>query len=93
MSVVKSGTVENWGEALADIASVLYFKQAVPERWEYFANNLAALRRNLADKWPQHETTAWLHKVIASGANKPVEQSLFDAAFSLRLQFRPEAGR
>jgi len=29
LAVVKSGSVETWAEALADIVSVLYFKEAV----------------------------------------------------------------
>ena len=89
LSVVKSGKVENWGEALADIASVLYLKQSVPERWQYFAHSLVAFRSNMADQWPEHDTSAWLNKVIANGAHKPAEQSLFEAAFQMRLQYRP----
>lgn len=86
-SVVKSGAVETWGEALADIVSVLYFKQTVPDRWEQFANTLAAMRSNQAARWPEHNTSAWLQKVVAAGADKPAHLSLFEAAFQLRRQF------
>ncbi len=89
-SVVKSGALENWGEALADIVSVLYFKQAVPDRWQQFAGALAAMRSSNAGKWPEHNTSAWLNKVIAAGADKPEHLSLFEAAFQLRRQFQPE---
>ncbi len=89
-SVVKSGAVENWGEALADIVSVLYLKQAVPDRWQQFAGTLAAMRSSQAGKWPEHNTSAWLNKVIAAGADKPEHLSLFEAAFQLRRQFQPE---
>lgn len=89
-SVVKSGAVENWGEALADIVSVLYFKQTVPDRWQQFAGALAAMRSSQAGKWPEHNTSAWLNKVIAAGADKPEHLSLFEAAFQLRRQFQPE---
>jgi len=88
-SVVKSGAVEIWGEALADIVSVLYFKQTVPERWEQFATKLAAMRSNQAAQRPEHNTSAWLKKLIASGAHKPAHLSLFEAAFQLRRQFQP----
>ena len=89
-SVVKSGAVENWGEALADIVSVLYFKQTVPDRWQQFAGALAAMRSSQAGKWPEHNTSTWLNKVIAAGADKPEHLSLFEAAFQLRRQFQPE---
>ncbi len=89
MSVVHVGAMETWGEALADIASVLYFKQVVPDRWKEFANRLAAMRSGLAAKWPEHDTSPWLRKVIAAGAVKPANQSLFEAAFQLRREFAP----
>ena len=89
-SVVKSGAVETWGEALADIVSVLYLKQAVPDRWQQFAGALAAMRSSQAGKWPEHNTSTWLNKVIAAGADKPEHLSLFEAAFQLRRQFQPE---
>jgi hypothetical protein len=89
MSVAHVGAIETWGEALADIASVLYFKQAAPERWREFANRLADMRSGLAAKWPEHDTSPWLRKVIAAGALKADNQSLFEAAFQLRRQFAP----
>ncbi|MCY7386664.1 MAG: hypothetical protein LH481_01135, partial [Burkholderiales bacterium] len=89
-SVVKSGAVETWGEVLADIVSVLYFRQTVPERWEQFATKLAAMRSDQARRWPEHNTSAWLQKLIASGAERPAHLGLFEAAFQLRRQLQPE---
>lgn len=89
-SVVKSGAVEIWGEALADIAAVLYFRQAVPAQWRRFANGLAGMRDDLARIHPVHNTGKWLHKMIAADADKAPNQNLFEAAFQLRRQFRPE---
>jgi hypothetical protein len=88
-AVVKSGTVETWGEAFADIVSVLYLREAVPERWAQFANSLVALRSDLAQKWPEHDTSAFLRAVIAGGASRPPERSLFDTAFELRRLHDP----
>ncbi len=90
-SVVKSGAVETWGEALADIVSVLYFRQAEPDRWEQFANKLAAMRRTMVGKWPEHDTSAWLRQIIATRADLRPNQSLFETAFQLRRQYRPDA--
>lgn len=89
LSVVKSGLVETWGEALADIASVLYLKQVEPERWQHFAKGIATMRHGLAWKWPEHDTSPWLLKVIAANAESAPNQTLFDAAFQLRRKFRP----
>lgn len=87
-SVVKSGAVETWGEALADIASVMYLKKAQPERWTYFASGIATMRENLARKWPQHDTSVWLRNLIA--ANPDIGgDSVFEAAFDLRRRYRP----
>lgn len=90
LSVVKSGAVVTWGEALADIVSVLYLKQVVPGRWAHFANGLAAMRHDLASKWPEHDTSAWLYKIIAADAGVAANQSLFETAFRLRRQYRPD---
>jgi hypothetical protein len=90
LSEVKSGAVEKWGEALADIAAVLYLKQAVPGRWEHFANGLADMRSELSGAFPSHDTTTWLRRVIAADVEKPEGQSVFEAAFKLRTQYRPE---
>lgn len=87
-SVVKSGAVETWGEALADIASVLYLKNAVPDRWTHFAAGIASMRENLARKWPQHDTSAWLRNLIAADPDIAGE-SVFEAAFELRRRYRP----
>ena len=78
------------GSQLRNIVSVLYLKQAVPVRWQQFAGALAAMRNSKAGQWPEHNTSAWLHKVIAAGADKPEHLSLFEAAFQLRRQFQPE---
>jgi len=90
LSVVKSGAVETWGEALADIASVLYLKEAVPERWTYFAQGIVALRRDLAARSPEHDTSMWLRQVIALNPARNPDQDLFEAAFRLRRQFQPK---
>lgn len=89
LSVVKSGVTETWAEALADIASVLYLKEVEPERWQRFAGDIAAMRRDTADKWPLHDTSAWLRKLIAANASRAPGQGLFEAAFQLRRELRP----
>jgi len=68
---------------------VLYLKQTVPGRWVQFANGLAAMRRDLARKWPAHDTSAWLYQIIAADVDTAVNQSLFETAFQLRRQYRP----
>jgi len=90
LSVVKSGAVETWGEALADIASVLYLKKTVPDRWIPFARGIAALRHDLAAQWPEHDTSAWLQEVIAREVGKATQQDIFDAAFRLRREVQPK---
>ena len=90
LSVVQSGAVEGWGEVLADIASVLYFQQAVPEQWMEFTQRLAAMRHGLAWKWPEHDTSAWLNKIMESNDSVAADQSLFETAFELRRKYRPE---
>jgi hypothetical protein len=87
LAVMKSGALVTWGEALADIASVLYFRQAVPGQWEYFATALATMRHDLAAKWPEHDTTPWLYKIIATDAGNVANQSLFETALQLRSQY------
>ena len=89
LSVVKSGALVTWSEALADIASVLYLKQAAPDRWQQFASGLAAMRHDLARKWPAHDTSAWLYQIIAADLGEAGNQSLFETAFRLRRQYRP----
>jgi hypothetical protein len=90
LSVVKSGVVEGWGEVLADIASVLYFQQAVPGQWVQFTQRLVAMRHGLAWKWPDHDTSAWLQRIIEANDSVAANQSLFDKAFELRRKYRPE---
>ncbi len=89
LSAVRSGALETWSEALADIASVLYLKQAVPVRWTQFAIRLAAMRHDLAGKWPAHDTSAWLHQIIAADVDQAANQGLFETAFQLRRQYGP----
>jgi len=89
MGAVKSGTLQTWGEALADIASVLYLKQATPNHWRELAQGVAGMRHDLARKWPGHDTSPWLYRVIAADANVPRNQSLFETAFRLRRLYRP----
>jgi len=88
MGALESGALETWGEALADIASLLYLKQATPNHWMELAKGVAGMRRDLARKWPEHDTSPWLYKVIAADANAPPNQSLFETAFQLRRQYR-----
>lgn len=90
MGVVKSGAVETWGEALADIASVLYLKQAVPEQWVNFAQGITAMRRDLAGKWPSHDTSPWLNKLIDAHDAAPANLNCFEAAYQLRRLYRPQ---
>jgi hypothetical protein len=90
LSLVRSGEVETWSEALGDIAAVLYFKQAVPARWTQFAQRLAAMRVELAKTYPTHNTAVWLRQMVAADAGPAANQSLFEAAFALRRQYRPD---
>jgi len=89
LSVVKSGALVRWSEVLADIASVLYLKRAVPDQWVRLSKIIAAMRHDLAWKWPEHDTSAWLHQIIAADIGEAVNQSLFETAFQLRREFRP----
>ena len=89
MGAVKSGALQTWGEALADIVSLLYLKQATPDHWQELAKGVAGMRRDLARKWPGHDTSAWLYEIIAADANAPPNRGLFETAFQLRRQYRP----
>ena len=86
-SVVKSGAVETWGEALADISSVLYLKQTVPDQWLELARRICAMRRDLASKWPTHDTSVWLDQLIEANPDIDDRTNVFDAAFQYRKQF------
>lgn len=90
LGVVKSGAVETWGEALADIASVLYIKQIAPDQWMSFARGIIAMRHDLAAKWPSHDTSPWLERLVAGHDERVTEGSYFEAAFQLRRQLRPQ---
>ncbi len=89
MGAVQSGALQTWGEALADIASLLYLQQAIPDHWLELAKSVAGMRHDLARKWPEHDTSPWLYKIIDADANAPLNQSLFETAFELRRQYRP----
>jgi hypothetical protein len=89
LSVVKSGAVETWGEALADISSLLYLKQNVPGLWLELGRRISVMRHALAGKWPQHDTSVWLDRLISADPATPDNAGLFDAAFQYRKQFQP----
>ena len=89
LSVVNSGALVTWSEALADIASVLYLKRAEPDRWKDFSDRIAAMRHGLAWKWPAHDTSAWLHQIIATDLGEAAKHNLFATAFQLRRQYLP----
>jgi hypothetical protein len=88
-SVVRSGAVETWGEALADISALLYLKQAVPGQWRTLARRISTLRHELAHKWPLNDTSAWLERLIEADPDTGDAATPFDAAFRYRQQFRP----
>ena len=90
VSVVKSGAVETWGEALADISSLLYLKKAVPGQWQDLARRISTMRHELAGKWPAHDTSAWLDRLIDANPDIGEGVNLFDAAFHYRRKFRPK---
>lgn len=90
LRIVKSGAVDNWGEALADIASVMYLKQAAPDQWKSFAQAIIAMRQTLAAKWPSHDTSPWLKNLLAVNDDTPRQLSCFDAAFRWRRLLRPQ---
>jgi hypothetical protein len=89
ISVVKSGALETWGEALADISSLLFLKQTMPDRWLHLARRISAMRHELAHRWPQHDTSAWLDRLIDANPEIDEDANVFDAAFKYRKQFRP----
>lgn len=89
LSVVKSGALVTWGEALGDIASVLYLKRTVPGQWVRLSSRIAAWRHDLAWKWPEHDTSAWLYRIIAADTDEAANRNLFETAFQLRRRYRP----
>ena len=89
LSVVKSGAVESWGEAFADIVAVLYLKKAIPDDWMRFATSLADMREARARGDPEHNTAPWLRKVIAANAEVDATLTIYQAAFEMRKQYRP----
>lgn len=88
VSAQRAGSLELWGEVLADIAAVLWLQQAVPAEWRRFAGELARLREELAARNPSHQTTAWLRAMLEADARKEDGGTLFDAAMHLRNQYR-----
>jgi hypothetical protein len=90
VSVVTSGAVETWGEALADISSLLYLKRTVPGQWLDLARRISTMRHTLAYKWPQHDTSAWLDRLIEADPDIGESANLFDTAFNYRKLFRPD---
>lgn len=90
LGVVRSGAVETWGEALADLASVLYVQQTAPELWLDFARDIRAMRQRLAAKWPSHDTSVWLDNLLARPNALPLAHSCFETAFQLRRTYRPQ---
>ena len=73
---------------MADISSLLYLKQTVPDQWLDLAHRISAMRHQLADKWPQHDTSVWLERLIDANPASGEAGSLFEAAFRYRRQFR-----
>lgn len=90
LGVVKSGAIETWGEALADIASVLYLRRTAPGQWMNFTQAIIAMRHGLAAKWPSHDTSPWLRKLLTTADETPAQASCFEAAFPLRRSLRPQ---
>lgn len=89
ISVVESGALETWGEALADISSLLHLKQTMPDRWLPLARRISDMRHELAHRWPRHDTSAWLDRLIDANPGIDAGANVFDAAFKYRKQFRP----
>ena len=89
LSVVKSGAVEAWGEAFADIVAVLYLKKNRPADWQRFASNLADMRDQRARGDPEHNTAPWLRRVIAANAEIGATQTMYQTAFEMRKLYRP----
>lgn len=90
LGVVKSGAVETWGEALADIASIQYLKRVAPDQWLNFARAIMTMRHNLAAKWPSHDTSPWLKNLIAERGPGSPQLNCFEEAFLLRRSLRPQ---
>lgn len=89
-AALRSGAMELWGEALADIAALLWLQQARPGDWRRFAGGLVALRDELAARNPSHNTAPWLRGIIDGGAAPDGERGIFETAFRLRRELRPD---
>jgi hypothetical protein len=48
------------------------------------------MRVELAKTYPTHNTAVWLRQMVAADAGPAANQSLFEAAFALRRQYRPD---
>jgi hypothetical protein len=89
VSAQRAGALELWGEALSDVAAVLWMLQTAPTDWKRFALALAQLREELAPRNPSHLTVPWLHALLAAEPHMQGDKSIFDAAIRLRTRFRP----
>jgi hypothetical protein len=89
LSVVRSGAVEAWGEAFADLAALLYLKQQEPDRWVDLARQLLVLRIERAKLDPEHDTSPWISRFIAEQPSPVAGQSIYERAFELRRLYRP----
>lgn len=74
---------------LVDISLVLSLKRTEPARCLDLARRISAMRHDLAHKWPLHDTSAWLDRLIGANPDTGDDASLFDTAFKCRQQFRP----
>lgn len=89
LSDVKTREVGLWQEALADISAVLYLQQAEPTRWKRYAEELAALRAELAPRHPAHVTTGWIEQMLEREPVVRKGESVFERAFVLRMELNP----
>ncbi len=87
VSAQRAGTFELWSEALSDVAAILWLQEVAPAVWKRFALDFARLREELASRNPSHQTAVWLHAMLAADAHRQNDQSIFDAAIRLRIQY------
>jgi len=45
------------------------------------------MRQGLAGKWPEHDTSPWLYRIISADVSQAANQSLFETALQLRNQY------
>ena len=89
VSALKNGSLELWGEALADIAAVLWLQKAATGDWRRFATGLATLREELAERNPSHYTGPWLQGLLRACDGAHAERSVYETAFRLRGALHP----